>query len=197
MSGVEQLIFLAGAAEAVAVVEVLDAAVGAGRETEVELEVEVLERFLRHEVAAAAEGGHFLRELLPLAVHDAARRQHGEDAVLDFPALGRGRFATAFFADPAVEGLAVPEQLPAVGLFSFRKGVGGGRGAGERQQGGHHRNRHLHVFSSFLELVKILDASIIPQEKCSVGGVRGQSAICTWIVPCRHGACIGKGKMLH
>ncbi len=99
MGRIKHLILLTGALELVLVVEVLHAAVGGPGETEVELEGEVLEHLLGDDVAAAATA-LVGRQLLPLALLvDARTRQHGEDAVLDFPSLVR-------------EGLEVPTLLP-------------------------------------------------------------------------------------
>ena len=113
--GVEDLVFEAGVLVPAVAVEVLDAAVGGLGELEVELEDEVLVLLLGGDVAAAAELRLLGRKLLPLAVLvDPASRQDGEDAVLDCPPMVGGGLAAALLADPAVEGLAVPEERPAV-----------------------------------------------------------------------------------
>jgi len=82
--------------------EVLDAAVGALRDLEVDDELEVLVLIDRHDVAAG-------RRLA------AARLGHGQHAVLDGPALLRKGLQPR--AAPAGRGLAVPQELPAVLLL--------------------------------------------------------------------------------
>ena len=129
MEGVVEDLVLEADGGAVAVVagsvvgvdEVLDAAVGAGGDAEVDDELEV---------GVLARG----EDVAGVAALFAAVLGDGEEAVFDLPAGGGEGGAVG--AVPAFGGLAVEEEVPALGCFLFGKSVGcglreGGEGAGE------------------------------------------------------------------
>ena len=144
----EDLVLLAGALVQVLVVEVLDAGIRPGGQPEVELEGEVAVLLRRHDVAAAAELLVLRRQREPLAVvGDPVHRAHGKRAGGDHPALLRQCLASALHREPAVERLAVPEELPALGAL----------GLGERVRV---RRRRLH---DRLHADRVHDAAVVAE----------------------------------
>ncbi len=110
----------AGASVEVGIDEVLDAAVGSGGDAEVD------EQF---EVGVLARGD----DVAGVAALFTAVLGDGDHAVLDLP-TGGGEGGTVVAA-PAVGGLAVEEEMPALGFFCGRECVGcglrdGGEGGG-------------------------------------------------------------------
>ena len=103
----------------VGVDEVLDAGVCSGSDAEVDEELEV----------GVFAGGE---DVAGVAALFAAVLGDGEEAVFDLPASGREGGAVG--AVPALGGLAVEEEMPALGCFLFGEGVG--CGLRESGQGG-------------------------------------------------------------
>ena len=123
MEVLQNLVLPGGTAVLRLVDKILDAGVCTLGETEVELEGEILILLHRDNVAASAELGVLGRKFHPRAVGgDAAYREHRERAVLHDPALRR-ELRHVLRADPAGGRLAVPEELPAVGLLGRRERV--------------------------------------------------------------------------